>query len=145
MQALCFNNITNLRGVIRMSETTQANFRMPKKLKDIIEQSAKDNGRSITQEFVTALENTYVPKEKPKRNIIFTEWNPTHLELEDSDSFISHNEKVRLACSKYMSEFLQRHPDYVLISFDFKSRIQLINKKDQDVLFGIRIWYSYPA
>lgn len=128
-----------------MSETVQANFRMPKELKDIIEQSAKDNGRSITQEFVTALENNYLPKEKAKRKIIFTEWNPTHLELEYSEGFISHNENVRLACSKYMSEFFQRNPDYVLISFEFKSRVQPINKKDRDVLFGIRIWYSYPA
>lgn len=127
-----------------MSETTQANFRMPKELKDIIEQSAKDNGRSITQEFITALENTYVLKEKPKRNIIFTEWNPLH-ELEDSDSFISHNEKVRISCSKYMSEFLQRKPTYELIKFEFKSRVQKIHKKDQDILFGIRIWYSYPV
>ena len=94
-----------------MSETVQANFRMPKELKDIIEQSAKDNGRSITQEFVTALENNYLPKEKAKRKIIFTEWNPTHLELEYSEGFISHNENVRLACSKYMSEFFQRNPD----------------------------------
>ena len=84
-------------------------------------------------------------KKAIKRNIIFTEWHPTHLEFENSDSFIDHNDKVRMACSEYMSDFFNERPSYELIKFEFKSRTQRIYKKDQEILFGIRIWYSYPA
>lgn len=80
-----------------------------------------------------------------KRKIIFTEWSPTHLELEDIESLISHNDNIRMACSEYMSDFFNRHPSHELIKFEFKSQIQKVHKKNQEVLFGIRIWYSYPA
>ncbi|WP_010197118.1 hypothetical protein [Psychrobacter sp. PAMC 21119] len=92
----------------------------------------------INQGLTTSKGNT-------KHKIIFTEWHPTHLELENSDSFISHNEKVRMACAEYMNEFFDKYPSHNLIKFEFKSRIQKIHKKDQEVLFGIRIWYRYPV
>lgn len=84
-------------------------------------------------------------KQSVKRKIIFTEWNPSHIDFDDDDSLISHNEKIRMACSEYMSRFFQSYPDHELISFEFKSRTQKIYKKEQEVLFGIRIWYSYTA
>ena len=37
----------------------QVNFRMPQVLKDKLEQSAKDNGRSITSEVVIRLEDSF--------------------------------------------------------------------------------------
>lgn len=37
----------------------QINFRLPKQLKDKIEQSAKDNGRSVTQEVIARIEQSY--------------------------------------------------------------------------------------
>lgn len=39
----------------------QVNFRMPQELKDRLEQSAKENGRSITSELVIRLENSFKP------------------------------------------------------------------------------------
>lgn len=128
-----------------MSEITQVNFRMPQELKDLLENTAKDNGRSITQEVVNRIEQSFGLKDKSKRNIIFTEWQPSHLQLEDSGSLIEHNEKVRMACAKFMSSFFQDYSDHELISFEFKHRTQLLDKKDQDVLYGIRVWYSYPV
>lgn len=80
---------------------------------------------------------------KSNRKIIFTEWNPTYLQDEDND-FMANNEKVRLECAKYMSDFFKQRPSYKLIKFEFKSRLRRIQRKDQEVLYGIRIWYSYP-
>lgn len=42
----------------------QINFRLPKQLKDKIEQSAKDNGRSVTQEVILRIEQGYSADEK---------------------------------------------------------------------------------
>lgn len=122
-----------------MSETTQANFRMPKELKDIIEKSAKDNGRSITQEFITALESTYALQEKPKRNIIFTEYNPSS---SFDDYSPSNNEAVRMDCAKFMSSFFADHPNYEFMQLESKV---ITNKKGQEILIGVRIWYRYTA
>lgn len=47
-----------------MSEIVQVNFRMPKDLKDKLEQAAQESGRSITSELVTRLEQTF-EQEKP--------------------------------------------------------------------------------
>lgn len=46
-----------------MSDIVQVNFRMPKDLKDKLEQAAETNGRSITSELVIRLEQSfnYVP------------------------------------------------------------------------------------
>lgn len=41
------------------SEIVQVNFRMPKELKDKLENSASQNGRSITSELVNRLEKTF--------------------------------------------------------------------------------------
>ena len=43
----------------------QINFRLPKQLKDKIEQSAKDNGRSVTQEVIAAIEQGYARQNEP--------------------------------------------------------------------------------
>lgn len=40
----------------------QVNFRLPQELKDRLEQSAKENGRSVTSELVIRLEQSYHPK-----------------------------------------------------------------------------------
>lgn len=40
-------------------EIVQVNFRMPKELKDKLERSANESGRSITSELVTRLEKTF--------------------------------------------------------------------------------------
>lgn len=42
-----------------MSEILQVNFRMPAELKEKLENSAKENGRSITSELVTRLEQSF--------------------------------------------------------------------------------------
>ncbi|VWX29703.1 Arc family DNA-binding protein [Moraxellaceae bacterium 17A] len=42
-----------------MSEIVQVNFRMPKDLKDKLEQAAQQSGRSITSELVTRLEQSF--------------------------------------------------------------------------------------
>lgn len=42
----------------------QINFRLPQKLKDKIEQAAKDNGRSVTQEVILRIEQGYSSDEK---------------------------------------------------------------------------------
>ena len=128
-----------------MSEITQVNFRMPQELKDLLENSAKENGRSITQEVVNRIEQSFGLNKKSKRNIIFTEWHPSHIQFEDSDSVTEHNEKVRMACAKFMSKFFNDYPDHELISFEFKHQTQRIHKKDQEALYGIRVWYSYTA
>ncbi|MDO4896321.1 MAG: Arc family DNA-binding protein [Moraxella sp.] len=44
-----------------MNEIVQVNFRMPQDLKDRLEQSAKENGRSITSELVIRLESSFKP------------------------------------------------------------------------------------
>ena len=48
-----------------MSEIVQVNFRMPAELKDKLEQSAKESGRSITSELVTRLEESFRLEDKP--------------------------------------------------------------------------------
>ena len=42
-----------------MSEIVQVNFRMPKELKDRLEASAQESGRSITAELVMRLERSF--------------------------------------------------------------------------------------
>lgn len=42
-----------------MSGFAQVNFRMPAELKEKLENSAKENGRSITSELVTRLEQSF--------------------------------------------------------------------------------------
>lgn len=125
-----------------MSEITQVNFRMPQELKDLLENSAKDNGRSITQEVVNRIEQSFGLNNKSKRNIIFTEWHPSHIQLEDSDSTLEHNEKVRMACAKFMSNFFQDYPDHEFMQLENKT---ITNKKGQEIMTGIRIWYSYTG
>lgn len=39
----------------------QVNFRIPQELKEKLEQSAKESGRSITSELVTRLEQSFQP------------------------------------------------------------------------------------
>lgn len=117
----------------------------PTLYKAVTDYAAEDEVASINTAILVLINQGLTSLKKLKRKIIFTEWNPSHLELEDSDSFIIHNEKVRMACSEYMSDFLNNRPSYELISFEFKSRTKRIQKRDQDVLFGIRIWYSYPV
>lgn len=46
----------------------QINFRLPKQLKDKIEQSAKDNGRSVTQEVIAAIEQSYSKQSELMQN-----------------------------------------------------------------------------
>ena len=48
-----------------MSEIVQVNFRMPAELKEKLENSAKDSGRSITSELVTRLEESFRLEDKP--------------------------------------------------------------------------------
>ena len=48
-----------------MSEIVQVNFRMPAELKEKLEQSAKESGRSITSELVTRLEESFRLEDKP--------------------------------------------------------------------------------
>ena len=113
--------------------------------KAVTDYAAEEDVASFNTALLVLINQGLTSLKKLSRKIIFTEWHPTHLELEDSDSFISHNEKVRMACSEYMSDFLNGRPSYELISFEFKSRTQKIHRKDQEVLYGIRIWYSYPV
>lgn len=114
--------------------------------KAVLEYSSRHELASLNTAFLALInQGLTTSKKKVKRKIIFTEWHPTHLELEYSEGFISHNENVRMACSKYMSDFFNDYPSHELITFEFKSQIQKIHKKDQEVLFGIRIWYSYPV
>lgn len=42
----------------------QINFRLPHELKNRIEQSAKENGRSVTQEVILRIEQSYSSNEK---------------------------------------------------------------------------------
>ncbi len=125
----------------------QLSFRVPEELREKLQYDALKNKRTLNSEILYRLEQSYSDKNsKDKtitRNIIFTEWHPLY-ELEDSDNFITHNENVRMACAEYMSKFFQDRPNYKLVKFEFKSRIQRIQRKDQEILFGIRIWYSYP-
>ena len=44
-------------------EIVQVNFRMPKELKDKLERSAQESGRSITSELVNRLEKTFDDEE----------------------------------------------------------------------------------
>lgn len=111
----------------------------------VMNYTTEENLASLNTAMLALINQGLMSLKRPNRKIIFTEWNPPDLEFEDNDSFVSHNEKVRMACSEYMSGFFQRNPSYELIKFEFKQRTQRIYKKDQDVLYGIRIWYSYPA
>ena len=113
--------------------------------KAVTDYAAEEDVASFNTALLVLINQGLTSLKKLSRKIIFTEWHPTHLELEDSDNFISHNEKVRMACSKYMSDFFNDYPSHELISFEFKSRTQKIHRKDQEVLYGIRIWYSYPV
>lgn len=145
-----------------MSGFVQVNFRMPAELKEKLEFSADKNGRSITSELVTRLEQSFAaqvinlqgqgiapPEEykastKINRKFIFTEWHPLH-DLEEIGDFMIYNERVRMSCAEYMSGFFNDHPTYEFISFEFKSRIEKIHRKEQEILYGIRIWYTYPV
>ena len=113
--------------------------------KAVTDYAAEEDVASFNTALLGLIKQGLTSLKKLSRKSIFTEWHPTHLELEDSDSFMSHNEKVRMACSKYMSDFFNDYPSHELISFEFKSRTQKIHRKDQEVLYGIRIWYSYPV
>lgn len=117
----------------------QFNLRIPQELKEQIEKSAKDDGRSVNAQAVyllqVGLDYNHHPIKKSKR-YIFTEWNY----LEWDDNRLAHNEKARMACSNYMTRFFEDHPEHELIKFEF---ITEKNPKDREVIRGIRIWYSY--
>lgn len=55
------------------SEIVQVNFRMPKELKDRLENSASRNGRSITSELVNRLEKTFEDEDSK----YFVDYPPT--------------------------------------------------------------------
>lgn len=113
--------------------------------KAVMDYAAEEDLASLNTAMLVLINQGLTSLKKSNRKIIFLEWNPTHLELEDSDSFMSHNEKVRMACSEYMSDFFNRRQSYELINFEFKHRTHRVSRKDQNVLYGIRIWYSYPV
>lgn len=46
----------------------QINFRLPQELKDRIEQSAKDNGRSVTQEVIARIDLSYSAENSANQN-----------------------------------------------------------------------------
>ncbi|WP_199506816.1 MULTISPECIES: hypothetical protein [unclassified Psychrobacter] len=123
----------------------RSQIRLTPSLYDAVMRYAEENILSLNSALMYLIDEGLTSTKKTiKRKIIFTEWHPLH-ELEDSSDFISHNNRVRMSCSEYMSDFFNEHPSYELIKFEFKSRIQRICKKDHEILFGIRIWYSYPA
>lgn len=117
----------------------QFNLRIPQELKERIEKSAKDDGRSVNAQAVhllqVGLDHNQTPIKNSKR-YIFTEWNY----LEYDDDRLTHNEKARMACSGYLTRFFQDHPEHELVKFEFISDKDL---KGREVIRGIRIWYTY--
>lgn len=118
--------------------------RMPQDLYNEVSLYAEENELSLNSAMLVLMDKSLNSPVKQKVKYIFTEWNPLH-ELEDSSDFISHNDKVRMSCAQYLSEFFTDYPENQLVKFEFKSQKQLINKKEQEILYGIRIWYTYPA
>lgn len=119
----------------------QFNLRIPQELKDQIEKSAKDDGRSINAQAVhllqVGLDHNQTPIKNSKR-YIFTEWRYT--ESYDPNERLQHNEKARLAGSKYLTNFFKENPTYQLISLE---NITSLDHKGREVLDGLRIWYIY--
>lgn len=76
---------------------------------------------------------------KPKRKVIFTEYSPSS-SFEDYSP--NNNEAVRMDCAEFMSVFFARNPDYEFMQLESNT---ITNKKGQEILIGVRIWYSYPA
>lgn len=87
----------------------------------------------LTDEGLTA------SKQKAKRKIIFTEWNPVSRYDEHSPD---NNEAVRMDCADLMTRFFNDHPDHEFMQLESK---MTTNKKGQEIMVGIRVWYSYPA
>lgn len=117
----------------------QVNFRIPQELKDMLENSAKDNGRSITQELINRLEHSFGLSDKPKRKIIFTEWKPGGTFPEISPM---NNEAVRRDCAQFMTDFFKSFPEHEFIQLE---SITERNNKGHEIIMGIRVWYSYPG
>lgn len=80
-----------------------------------------------------------VTKIKPKRSIVFTEYNPSSIYDEPS---LDNNEEVRMACADFMSQFFDRNSSYEFMQLESKT---ITDKKGREIIIGIRIWYSYPA
>lgn len=76
---------------------------------------------------------------RPKRKIIFTEWNPS---ATLGDLSPSNNESVRMDCANFMTEFFSDNPYFEFMQLESKT---IINKKGHEILIGVRIWYSYTA
>lgn len=126
-----------------MSRTDpQFNLRIPQELKDQIEKSAKDDGRSINAQAVhllqIGLDNNHSPIKNATGNYIFTEWRYT--ESYNPNERLQHNEKARLAGSKFLTRFFKDNPTYQLISIE---NITSLDHKGREVLDGLRIWYIY--
>lgn len=129
-------------------KTIQYNLRITEELRERLKKSADFHNRSMNADIVARLEQTFatqtiapvdIPPQTPIKNskrYIFTEWNY----LEYDDNRLVHNEKARMACSDYMTEFFKDYPGHELIKFEF---ISDKDPKGREVIRGIRIWYTY--
>lgn len=117
----------------------QFNLRIPQELKEQIEKSAKDDGRSINAQAVHLLQVGLDHNQTPIKNskqYMFAEWNY----LDYDDNRLVHNEKARMACSAYLTQFFNDFPEHTLVKFEF---ISDKDPKGREIIRGIRIWYTY--
>lgn len=78
-------------------------------------------------------------KKSGKRKVIFTEYNPiAHYD----DYSPSNNEAIRMECAEFITRFFNDHPDHEFMQLESKTTT---NKKGQEVMTGVRIWYSYTG
>ncbi len=98
----------------------QINFRLPQELKSRIELSAKENGRSVTQEVISRIESTYNPPLTDTETI-------TRMANEITDLSTENREMRRL----YI-EFL--HKNFIHIPLGLKSTYgKLLNRLLEDL------------
>lgn len=134
----------------------RSQIRLPPSLHQAVVDYANDNNMSLNTAIVELLNNGLItsPTDQsdiPKKilneiqaiknatgNYIFTEWRYT--ESYNPNERLQHNEKARLAGSKFLTSFFKDNPTYQLISIE---NITSLDHKGREVLDGLRIWYIY--
>lgn len=108
--------------------------------KAIVDYSTENDLSSFNTALLVLINKGLTTSKKPtKRNVIFTEYNPSSIYDEPSPN---NNEEVRMACADFMTQFFARNSSYEFIQFESNT---ITDKKGREIIVGIRIWYSYPA
>jgi hypothetical protein len=125
--------------VVSQDDWKRTQVRMPQALYEDVAEYASNNDMSLNHSMIFLMDmGLYRAKPKTKK-IIFTEWNPVSRYDEHSPD---NNEAVRMDCAALMTKFFNDHPDHEFMQLESKTTV---NKKGQEIVVGIRVWYSYTA